>query len=120
MSKKDDIQEYVNTLLEGTNIQITDTRLSFLIDECIDEVLTYCNRCCLPDKLVRPTAKIVFSYLQSANTQSTDGARISSISEDGRSVNFDLNDIVIDEKNQIYATTLLNRYKKLYRIENDC
>ena len=116
MAKKDDVLEYVNTLLEGTSIQISDSRLSFLVDEAMDEVLIYCNRCCFPEMLVRPTAKIVFSYLNSQNSQTTENARISSISEDGRSVNFDLNGIVVDEKNQIYATTLLNRYRKLYRV----
>lgn len=116
---KDDIKDYVNTLLEGSEITISENRLSFLIDDFYDEVLIYCNRTDFPEQLERITAKIIYSYLVQNNSQSGSGARISSISEDGRTVNFDLNGITIDEKNQIYATTLLNRFKKLYRVEDD-
>jgi len=118
---KDDILKYVKTLLEGTGITISDNRLSFLIDDFCDEVLIYCNRTYddFPYQLEKVIAKIVFTYIQSGSTNSSSGARISSISEDGRTVNFDLNGIIIDEKNQIFATTLLNRFKKLYRVEDD-
>lgn len=116
---KDDIKDYVNTLLEDSGITISDNRLSFLVDDFYDEVLIYCNRTDFPEQLERVTAKIIFAYLQNANSVSGSGARVSSISEDGRTVNFDLNGIAIDEKNQIYATTLLNRFKKLYRVEDD-
>lgn len=118
---KDDIKGYVETLLDGTGIEISENRLSFLIDDFYDEVCIYCNRAedDFPERLERVTAKIIFAYLQNANSVSGEGARVSSISEDGRTVNFDLNGIVIDEKNQIYATTLLNRFKKLYRVEAD-
>jgi hypothetical protein len=117
---KDDILEYVNILLEDSGITISDNRLSFLVDEFIDEVSVYCNRtlCEFPKELKRVTAKIIYNYLQ-LNSTSGNGAKISSISEDGRTVNFDLNGITVDEKNQIYATTLLNRFKKLYRVECD-
>lgn len=116
---KDDIISYVNILLEDSGITISDSRLSFLIDDFYEEVLVYCNRDDFPKPLERVTAKIIFAYIQSTVTTSSSGARISSISEDGRTVNFDLNGIVVDEKNQIYATTLLNRFKKLYRVEDD-
>lgn len=117
MTTKDDIIGYVRTLLEGTNIQISDNRLSFLVDEFMDEVLIYCNRDDYPDLLARVTAKIIYAYLGQENKLSGGGtSAISSISEDGRSVGFDINSIKIDEKNQIYATTLLNRFKKLYKI----
>ena len=118
---KDDIITYVNILLENSGITISDNRLSFLVDEFIDEVCIYCNRTLdeYPEQLERVTAKIIFAYLVQQNSQSGSGARVSSISEDGRSVNFDLNGIAIDEKNQIYANTLLNRFKKLYRVEDD-
>lgn len=118
---KDDIQDYVEILLDDTGITISKNRLSFLIDEFYDEVLVYCNRTDdeFPDQLERITAKIIFNYIKSGITTTPEGTRISSISEDGRTVNFDLNGIVIDEKNQIYATTLLNRFKKLYRVESD-
>lgn len=116
---KDDIKDYVNTLLEDSGITISDNRLSFLVDDFYDEVLIYCNRTDFPEQLERVTAKIIFAYLQNANSVSGSGSRVSSISEDGRTVNFDLNGITIDEKNQIYATTLLNRFKKLYRVEDD-
>lgn len=116
---KDDIRDYVNILLDGTGVMISENRLSFLIDDFYDEVLVYCNRDEMPEQLERVTAKIISSYIVSQNSKTIDGTRISSISEDGRSVNFDLNGIVIDEKNQIYATQLLNRFKKLYRVEVD-
>lgn len=115
---KDDIKDYVNTLLENSGITISDNRLSFLVDDFYDEVLIYCNRTDFPEQLERVTAKIIYNYLVQNNSQSGSGARVSSISEDGRTVNFDLNGITIDEKNQIYATTLLNRFKKLYRVED--
>ena len=114
---KDDIISYVNILLEDSGIAISENRLSFLVDDFYDEVRIYCNRTDFPEQLERVTAKIIFAYIAQNNSQSGNGARVSSISEDGRSVNFDLNGIVIDEKNQIYATTLLNRFKKLYRVE---
>ena len=118
---KDDIINYVNILLDGSGITISENRLSFLVDDFYDEVCIYCNRSLddFPEQLERVTAKIIFAYLVQNNSQSGNGARVSSISEDGRSVNFDLNGITIDEKNQIYATTLLNRFKKLYRVEDD-
>lgn len=116
MTQKDDIKSYVEILLEDSGIQISENRLSFLIDDFYDEVLIYCNREDFPKELERVTAKIIFAYIQSGSTTSQDGARVSSISEDGRSVSYDLNGIVIDSKNQIYATTLLNRFKKLYRV----
>jgi hypothetical protein len=116
---KDDIIEYVNILLENSGITISDNRLSFLVDDFYDEVCIYCNRMDFPEQLERVTAKIIYSYLIQNNSQSGSGARVNSISEDGRTVNFDLNGITIDEKNQIYATTLLNRFKKLYRVEDD-
>ena len=118
---KDDIIEYVNILLEDSDITISDNRLSFLVDEFYDEVCIYCNRTLdeYPEQLERVTAKIIYAYLVQQNSQSGSGSRINSISEDGRTVNFDLNGITIDEKNQIYANTLLNRFKKLYRVEND-
>ena len=117
---KDDIKEYVRTLLEGTNIQITDNRLSFLVDEFCDEVMVYCNRDDIPEMLERVIAKIIYAYLAQENKLSGGGtSAISSISEDGRSVNFDMGSITIDEKNQIFATDLLKRYKKLYRISGD-
>lgn len=116
MTQKDDIKSYVEILLEDSGIQISENRLSFLVDDFYDEVLIYCNREDFPKELERITAKIIFAYIQSVNTTSQDGARVSSISEDGRSVSYDLNGIVIDSKNQIYATTLLNRFKKLYRV----
>lgn len=115
MSMKDDLYEYVEKLIDGSDINISSNRLSFLVDEFYDEVKIYCNRDDFPRPLLRVTAKIIYSYLMNENTQSTDGARVSSISEDGRTVNFDLSGIVVDEKNQIYANTLLNRFKKLYR-----
>lgn len=117
---KDDIKDYVNTLLEGSEITISDNRLSFLVDDFFDEVCIYCNRSDFPEPLERVTAKIIYAYLIQNNSQSGNGNRISSISEDGRTVNFDLNGIVVDERNQIYATTLLNRFKKLYRVEDYC
>ena len=104
---KDDIKDYVNILLENSGITISDNRLSFLVDDFYDEVLIYCNRTDFPEQLERVTAKIIYSYLVQNNSQSGSGNRVSSISEDGRTVNFDLNGITIDEKNQIYATTLL-------------
>ena len=118
---KDDIITYVNILLEDSDIIISENRLSFLVDEFYDEVCIYCNRTSdeFPEQLERVTAKIIYAYLIQNNSQSSNGARVSSISEDGRTVNFDLNGIAIDEKNQIYANTLLNRFKKLYRVEND-
>lgn len=115
---KDDILNYVNILLEDSGIEVSSSRLSFLVDDFYDEVLIYCNRTDFPEQLERVTAKIIYSYLVQNNSQSGNGARVSSISEDGRTVNFDLNGITIDEKNQIYATTLLNRFKKLYRVED--
>lgn len=116
---KDDIRNYVNILLEGTGMTISDNRLSFLVDDFCQEVLTYCNRDDFPRELERVTAKIIYAYIQNDNTSNINGSRINSISEDGRTVNFDLNGIVVDEKNQIYATDLLNRFKKLYRVEED-
>ena len=118
---KDDIIEYVNILLEDSDITISENRLLFLVDDFYDEVCIYCNRSDddFPDRLERVTAKIIYAYLVQNNNQSGNNNRISSISEDGRTVNFDLNGIVVDEKNQIYATTLLNRFKKLYRVEDD-
>jgi len=115
---KDDIKDYVNILLDGTGITISDNRLSFLVDDFYDEILVYCNRDDFPEQLERVTAKIIFAYIQSGST-SSEGAKVSSISEDGRTVNFDLSGIVVDEKNQIYATQLLNRFKKLYRVEDN-
>ena len=115
---KDDIKDYVNILLEDSGITISDNRLSFLVDDFYDEVLIYCNRTDFPEQLERVTAKIIFAYLQNGNSKSNN-AGISSISEDGRTVNFAVNNIVVDEKNQIYATTLLNRFKKLYRVEDN-
>ena len=119
MTTKDDILNYVNILLEDTDITISSNRLSFLVEDFIEEVLIYCNRDDFPEKLERVTAKIIFAYIQSGSTTSSNGARVSSISEDGRTVNFDLSGIKVDEKNQIYATTLLDRFKKLYRVEDN-
>ena len=116
---KDDIKEYVKTLLEGTGITISENRLSFLIDDFSTEVLIYCNRDDFPQELERVTAKIIYAYILSENSKIGTGSRVSSISEDGRSVSYDMNGIVIDAKNQIYATTLLNRFRKLYRVECD-
>ena len=116
---KDDIKEYVKTLLEGTGITISENRLSFLVDDFSTEVLIYCNRDDFPQELERVTAKIIYAYISSENSKIGTGARVNSISEDGRSVSYDMNGIVIDAKNQIYATTLLNRFKKLYRVECD-
>lgn len=117
MTIKDDIIGYVRILLDGSNIQISDGRLSFLVDEFMDEVLVYCNRDDFPDLLARITAKIIYAYLGQENKLNGGGtSAISSISEDGRSVNFDMGSISIDSKNQIYADTLLNRFRKLYKI----
>ena len=117
---KDDILNYIEILLEDSDITISENRLSFLVDDFCDEISIYCNRSCFPKQLERVTAKIIYSYLVSENSKSNNGTRMSSISEDGRTVNFDLNGIIVDEKNQIYATTLLNRFKKLYRIGGCC
>ena len=125
MTTKDDIIAYVNILLEGSGITISNNRLSFLVDDFIDEICIYCNRTNdeYPEQLERVTAKIIYNYLIQNNSQSGSGARVSSISEDGRTVNFDLNGIIIDEKNICVDkcsedTTYFYEYKK--QCYNNC
>ena len=73
MTVKDDITAYVNTLLDGTGIEISASRLSFLVDDFIEEVTIYCNRTDLPTQLERITAKIIYAYLVSENSKSSEG-----------------------------------------------
>ena len=118
MAMKDDLLRYVERLIDGSDISISDNRLSFLVDDFYEEVKIYCNRDDFPQPLIRTTAKIIYAYIKNDACQNSDGTRVNSITEDGRTVSFDLSGIVVDEKNQIYADTLLNRYKKLYRTGN--
>ena len=116
---KDDIITAVQNLLTGKGITVDSYRLSFLVDYVYDTFLIETNREELPELLNTTVIMTVFSLYYNDYQLDTNG-NISSISEDGRTVNFDLSTYQTNFAGKI--TTLenvLNKFKKLYRVEAD-
>ena len=101
-----------------------DIYLTVMLDLAKEAVLDYCNLSELPSALNYTLCQIVAdSYIESkakiGGNNSKITGDISSISEDGRTVSFINNSSTALQNiinNKIENRTILNRYKKLYRI----
>ena len=116
---KDEIFEYAQRLLPS-KIEIDDTRLSLFVDIVYQDILNFCNRTDeeFPDELEYTAAQLVVELVTEEYT-TFESNRVSSISEDGRTVNFDLNGISVKAEDKISKLTILKRFKKLYRSSSD-
>ena len=114
---KDDIITAVQNLLTGKGITVDSYRLSFLVDYVYDTFLIETNREELPELLNTTVIMTVFSLYYNDYQLDTNG-NISSISEDGRTVNFDLSTYKINSAGKIVSLeNILKRFKKAYKIE---
>ena len=117
MTAKDDIKTYAQTLLP-TGIEISETRLSLFVDVVYQDILNYCNRDDFPSELEYTASQLVVDLITEEYT-TFENPRMSSISEDGRTVSFDMAGISAKVEDKINKITLLKRFKKLYRSVNE-
>lgn len=116
--------DYLSTVkvLLGITGTDKDAVLSVYISMTRQEILTYCNRSDLPKALNYTLCQMTAdAYRDMTASQSTGGVvgNVSSISEDGRSVSFtNGTEFKTAIEDRITRTVELNRYKKLYRLED--
>ena len=115
--------DYLSTVkvLLGITGTDKDAVLSVYISMTRQEILTYCNRSDLPKALNYTLCQMTAdAYRDMTASQSTGVVvgNVSSISEDGRSVSFSNgSEFKTSVADRVTRTTELNRYKKLYRLE---
>ena len=117
MTTKDEILQNAEKLMP-TSIEIDNTRLSCFVDVVYQDILNYCNRVDFPNELILTASQLVVELVTEEYT-TFDNSRISSMSEDGRTINFDMNGISIKAEDKISKIVLLKRFKKLYRSSDD-
>lgn len=115
-----DYLKVVKTFL-GIDTDEKDAELSVYIELTKRSILDYCNRDDLPSVLdytvCQMTADTYRDITQSRITGEVNG-NVSSISEDGRSVSFtNGSEFKTSVEDKISRMTVLNRYKKLYRLD---
>ena len=109
-------------VLLGITDDTKDTELTVYVDMTKQTVLNYCNRSDLPEALnytLCQMAADTYRDLTASNTRGEVAGNVGSISEDGRSVSFtNGTEFKTAIEDRVTRTTELNRYKKLYRLED--
>lgn len=111
---KDEILEICKVLLPNTS-KIDDTRLSLYVDIIYQKILNYCNRYDFPEALKYVAAQMVIDLITDNQVINGNISSLKSIEEDGRKVEFNVDNIMTAAEEKVTKTTELNRYKKLYR-----
>ena len=109
-------------VLLGITDDTKDTELTVYVDMTKQTILNYCNRSDLPEALnytLCQMAADTYRDLTASNTRGEVAGNVGSISEDGRSVSFtNGTEFKTAIEDRVTRTTELNRYKKLYRLED--
>ena len=113
-SIKDDIKTKCQILLP-TDLQISDDRLGLYIDIVYQRILNFCRRTDFPEELILTASQMVVDLIVENQTTQNEN-RISSISEGGRTVNFDLNGIKVQADEKISKLSELREFRKLYKV----
>lgn len=111
---KDDIKAKCQILLP-TDLQISDDRLSLYIDIVYQRILNFCRRTDFPEELIFTASQMVIDLIVENQTTQNE-SRVSSISEGGRTVNFDMNGVIIQTDEKISKLTELREFRKLYKV----
>lgn len=111
---KDDIKNYCQTLLPS-DIQISDSRLSLYIDIIYQRILNFCRRTDFPEELKLTASQMVVDLIVE-NYTTQNGDQISSISEGGRTVSFNVNGIKVQADEKISKLNEIREYRKLYKV----
>lgn len=111
---KDDIKNYCQTMLPS-DLQISENRLVLYIDIIIQRILNYCRRSDFPEDLKYTASQMVVDLIIENHTTQNE-SRISSVSEGGRTVNFDMNGIITQADEKISKLTELREFRKLYKV----
>ncbi len=105
--------------IDGTE---KDAALAVYIAMTRQTILNYCNRSDLPEALNYTLCQMTadtYRDLTASNTRGEVAGNVGSISEDGRSVSFtNGTEFKTAIEDRVTRTTELNRYKKLYRLED--
>lgn len=109
---KDEILEICKVLLQN---KIDDVRLSLFVDIVYQKILNYCNREDFPEALKYVAAQMVVDLITDNQVVNGNISSLKSIEEDGRKVEFNVDNIMTATEEKVLKTTELNRYKKLYR-----
>lgn len=109
-------------VLLGITDDTKDTELTVYVDMTKQTILNYCNRSDLPEALNYTLCQMTadtYRDLIASNTRGEVAGNVGSISEDGRSVSFtNGTEFKTAIEDRVTRTTELNRYKKLYRLED--
>lgn len=119
--------DYVSKIkiLLGIEDSTLDETLQLYLEITIQSVLNYCNISELPSALDYLVCRLVADAYRTTNSHNKVGevvGNVSSISEDGRKVDFSLyNSSSIEDflAGRLSKTRELNRFKKLYRIPQE-
>lgn len=99
-----------------------DTVLSVYVDMTRQSILNYCNRSDFPEALNYTLCQMTADTYRDLTLMNTKGevvGNVGSVSEDGRSVSFtNGTEFKTAIEDRVTRTTELNRYKKLYRLED--
>lgn len=123
----DESFDYVSKIkiLLGIEDSTLDETLQLYLEITIQSVLNYCNISELPSALDYLVCRLVADAYRTTNSHNKVGevvGNVSSISEDGRKVDFSLyNSSSIEDflAGRLSKTRELNRFKKLYRIPQE-
>lgn len=110
---KDDIKNNCLILLP-TDMQISENRLNLYIDIVYQRILNYCRRSDFPEALILTASQMVVDLIVE-NQTTQEESRVSSISEGGRTVSFDMKGVSIQADEKISKLTELREFRKLYR-----
>lgn len=124
MADGNEVQEFnflsTTKMLLGITDNQSDEILQLLINLTQVEILNYCNISELPSALNYTLCQMTATLYRENNSANKVGAvvgNVSSISEDGRTVSFgDSSVLQAQIADRVSKTTLLNRYRKLYRL----
>ena len=106
-------------LIDPANSDQNEELIKLLIDIVTQAILNYCNLTVFPPELEGTLISIVAElYNDTMNIPQTGTLPVSSVSEGGRSVSFDVSKVqyglTIDDKLAKHA--ILNKFKRLYKI----
>lgn len=112
----------VALLIDGKNAEQNEELIKLLIDIVTQAILNYCNLNVFPPELEGTLVAIVAElYNDTMNIPQAGTLPVSSVSEGGRSVSFDVSKVqyglTIDDK--LAKRAILNKFKRLYKIKDE-